>query len=654
MSEAGRVLSWSKAPWHAALAPSLPLDPRLIGQLLQHISTRVAVVDRDLRYVWANDQALGFMGLPAEQVIGHHLSEVLDPGLYRSFVPLFERLFAGESLHLEGWVDYERQGRRYREQDLVPYVDEHGQVALVVVCGLDHTEALLSEQQLADKLAEKQRQLKASEALKAAVFDHALAALVSTDHTGRIVEFNPAAEAMFGWQRAQALGAKVGELLIPERHRRAYWNDIPEMLGRRVELEARRADGREFPIEMVMWRTESDGTVFFTASFADLSERYEAARQIERQREALRQGEKLTMMGSLLAGVAHELNNPLAVAMGRALLLQERAADRPDLLLEARRIHDATDRCARIVRTFLNMARSRPADRQPVDLNQVVRGAAEMLGYAYRSGGVVLDLSLDPALPEFSGDPDQLCQVVLNLLVNAQHAVSMAPAPRAVRVSTSCDGPVLRLQVDDSGPGVPPDVAARLFEPFYTTKAEGLGTGLGLSVSRSVAREHGGDLVLGDRSPLGGASFQLVLNAPVTTSAPTPAPVEVPEDDDTPSTRVLVVDDESEIGSMVRDMLESGGHEVATAESGAVALALLDHARFDAVLCDLRMPDMDGHALWREIALRHPHLARRVLFTTGDTLSAEAHETLMVSGCGSLDKPFTKAELLRRVAGIVG
>jgi len=653
MSEAGRVLSWSKEPWHASLAPTLPLDPRLMSQLLQHISTRVAVVDRGLRYVWANAQALAFMGLPESEVIGHHMSEVLDPALYGSFVPIFERLFAGESLHLEGWVDYARQGRRYREQDLVPYVDEAGEVVLVVVCGLDHTEALVSEQQLAEKLAEKQRQLKASEALKAAVFDNALAALVSTDHTGSIVEFNPAAEAMFGWRRADALGRKVGELLIPERHRRTYWNEIPAMLGRRVELEARRADGREFPIEMVMWRTEADGTVFFTASFADLSERYEAARQIERQREALRQGEKLTMMGSLLAGVAHELNNPLAVAMGRALLLQERAADRPDLVLEARRIHDATDRCARIVRTFLNMARSRPADRQPVDLNQVVRGAAEMLGYAYRSSGVDLALALDPALPEFSGDPDQLCQVVLNLLVNAQHAVSMAPAPRVVRVSTASQGQAVWLQVDDSGPGVPPDVAARLFEPFFTTKAEGLGTGLGLSVSRSVAREHGGDLVLGDRSALGGASFRLTLTAPEQAPARLPEPL-LPAGDEPACTRVLVVDDESEIGSMVRDMLESGGHEVATAESGAVALALLDHARFDAVLCDLRMPDMDGRALWREIARRHPHLARRVLFTTGDTLSPEAHETLMVSGCASLDKPFTKAELLRRVAGIVG
>ncbi|ARN22429.1 PAS domain-containing hybrid sensor histidine kinase/response regulator [Piscinibacter gummiphilus] len=649
MSEAGRVLSWSKAPWHASLAPTLPLDPRLMSQLLQHIATRVAVVDRDLRYVWANAQALAFMELPEEEVIGHHLSEVLDPALYESFVPLFERLFAGESLHLEGWVDYERQGRRYREQDLVPYVDEEGEVVLVVVCGLDHTEARIGELQL----AEKQRQLKASEALKAAVFDNALAALVSTDHTGSIVEFNPAAETMFGWRRADVIGRKVGELLIPERHRRTYWNEIPGMLGRRVELEARRADGREFPIEMVMWRTEADGTVFFTASFADLSERYAAARQIEQQREALRQGEKLTMMGSLLAGVAHELNNPLAVAMGRALLLQERAADRPDLVQEARRIHDATDRCARIVRTFLNMARSRPADRQPVDLNQVVRGAAEMLGYAYRSSGVDLALALDPALPEFSGDPDQLCQVVLNLLVNAQHAVSMAPAPRVVRVSTASDGPTVRLQVDDSGPGVPPDVAARLFEPFFTTKAEGVGTGLGLSVSRSVAREHGGDLVLGDPSALGGASFRLTLAAPEQVIAAQPEPPEAAGDEPA-CTRVLVVDDESEIGSMVRDMLESGGHEVATAESGAVALALLDHARFDAVLCDLRMPDMDGRALWREIARRHPHLARRVLFTTGDTLSAEAHETLMVSGCASLDKPFTKAELLRRVAGIVG
>ena len=178
----------------------------------------------------------------------------------------------------------EEASRAVADVEVVEVVVPHGragEVVLVVVCGLDHTEARIGELQL----AEKQRQLKASEALKAAVFDNALAALVSTDHTGSIVEFNPAAETMFGWRRADVLGRKVGELLIPERHRRTYWNEIPGMLGRRVELEARRADGREFPIEMVMWRTEADGTGINTGKERGFGLRYGIGGQLGLTRE---------------------------------------------------------------------------------------------------------------------------------------------------------------------------------------------------------------------------------------------------------------------------------------------------------------------------------------------------------------------------------
>jgi two-component system NtrC family sensor kinase len=366
MNQNAREFSWSTLRWDGQ-GPTLPAlgDPALTRLLLEHISTRVAIVGRDRRYRYANREALRFMGLASGEVIGHHMSDVLDDGVYRSFVPIFERLFAGESLELRGWVDYQRQGRRYREQVLMPYAADGGAPDCVIVCGLDHTEQRLSEEQL----AEKQAQLRVSEALKGAIFDHALAALISTDAAGRVVEFNPSAEAMFGCDRAEAVGRPAVEIVIPERHRAAYpsgrvWDETgqaPITLGRRVELQGRRGDGSEFPMEMVLFRTHAEGIEFYTASITDLSERRNATLQIERQREALRQSEKLTAMGSLLAGVAHELNNPLAIVMGRATLLEEKCETLPELRREAQRIHDAAQRCGRIVRTFLNMARSRPA-----------------------------------------------------------------------------------------------------------------------------------------------------------------------------------------------------------------------------------------------------------------------------------------------------
>ena len=501
-------------------------------------------------------------------------------------------------------------------------------------------------------------------ALRSSVVDHALAAIVTTDQDGRVVDWNPAAEAMFGHPREQAIGRGVGELIVPPRLRGALQDVMarvreggePQLAGRRLEVQALRADGTEFPVEMVVSHVQLEGRTLYSAFIVDTTARVEAAQQIERQREALRQSEKLSAMGSLLAGVAHELNNPLAIVMGRASLLEDKT-EGSALQADARRIREAAERCGRIVRTFLNMARQRPAERRHMQLNDLARAAADMLGYTLRSHGVDLQLALAEPLPEVSVDSDQVGQVVLNLLVNAQQALSVRDGERRVRVSTGVDrlpgvpGGTVWLRVADNGPGVPAEARERIFEPFFTTKAEGIGTGLGLAVSRSLAREHGGELSLDEASDLGGASFCLRL--PLLQGAGSDDHPPHADPHDHLAARLLVVDDEAEIADLIRSMLESAGYDVSVAESGAVALELIDMARFDAVVSDLRMPDMDGAALWREIKARQPHLARRMLFVTGDTLSPGARQFLGETQCDSLDKPFSKTDLLERVAALL-
>jgi PAS domain S-box-containing protein len=641
-----------------------PLPPELMSALLDNITARVAVVGRDHCFIYANREALEFYGRPAEQVIGQHLSSVLGEVAYSGYLPWAERLFNGDTLRWQGWVEYPTRGRRFLQETMVPFAPAGAEVQGIVVFGRDHTELKLREEQI----AEQHGQLQASEALKAAIVDHALAALISTDGQGRIVEFNPAAEAMFGRRRADVMGRSVSEVIMPERYRAPHEAGIRRMesggearvLGKRMELHALRADGTEFPIEMVLWRTNVGGTGYYTASLVDVTERFNAAQQIERQRDALRQSEKLTAMGSLLAGVAHELNNPLAIVMGRASLLEEKCDD-PNLRADVQRIREAAERCGRIVRTFLNMARSKPPTRESVSLNDLTRAAAEMLSYSYRSHGVEMKLHLADELPSVKADGDQIGQIVLNLLVNAQQALAGgagdAGGERRVHLETGVEArrenrePRVWLRVSDNGPGVPPELRDKLFEPFFTTKPEGIGTGLGLAVSRSLARDHGGDLTLEPTSQQGGATFRLNLpisGEPVQESAPLPL-----QEADVLQSRLLVVDDEPEIAELMRDMLEGAGYEVATAESGAVAMALLETARFDAVVSDLHMPDMDGATLWREVERQHPLLARRMLFVTGDTLSPGAREFLREAHCVGLDKPFTKADLLAAVAQLL-
>jgi two-component system NtrC family sensor kinase len=633
------------------------LDPQMLRGIFDAMPSRVAVVGRDGRYRFLNRELLQFLGQPADALVGRHLRDVMGPANYARYAPHVERLFEGEPFTWEGWTDYPAIGARYVQHHWMPYrPDPAGEVQAMIAFGRDLTELKRQETRLAAQLAA----LEQTEALKSAIVDHALTAVVVADVDDTIVEFNPAAVAMFGSPREQVIGRRMADTVIPPRLRDAYRRgmqrlaegDPDRVLGQRIQRIAQRADGTEFAVEAVLWRVEVDGRTYFTASITDRSEARAAAEQIERQREQLRQSEKLAAMGSLLAGVAHELNNPLAIVMGRASLLEDKVSD-PAHADDARRIREAAERCGRIVRAFLNMARRKPAERRAVRLNDLARAAVELVGYTLRSHGITLELALAEGLPEVEADPDQIGQVVLNLIVNAQQALAGATGARQIAVRSGRGPASVWLGVADSGGGVEPALRERIFEPFFTTKGEGLGTGLGLSVSRGIARAHGGDLVVDD-APGGGAQFTLTLplsGSAVAAGAAAGADAEAA--DAGGAARILVVDDEAEITELVRAMLESAGYDVVTAESGAVALALLQEVRVDAIVSDLRMPDVDGAGLWRAVSARHPALAQRMLFVTGDTLSPGAQQFLASTRCQALDKPFGKAELLAALQSLL-
>lgn len=367
---------------------------------------------------------------------------------------------------------------------------------------------------------ELQRLQRSSEARKSAIMDHALEAMVSTDAQGRILDFNPAAEAMFGRQLAEVRGADAATLLVPERARDAFRHDLQRLgnqasasnQGQRQQLQVLRADGSELSVEMVLWRSEFEGEVHVTASLVDISERLAAREEIERQRDSLRQSEKLSAMGLLLANIAHELNNPMAIVLGRAALLEAKASGSP-LAAEASTIREAADRCGRIVKTFLSMAKGRPLQRQPVRLAELVRAATDLLAHSLRAERVELDIAVDADLPELQADPDRIGQLLLNLLVNALQALAQQPGPRRLSISASCELGQLWLRIEDNGPGIAEAQREQLFQPFFTTKGEG--TGLGLALSRSVAREHGGELrLLPPSEAWPGARFELRLPLP--------------------------------------------------------------------------------------------------------------------------------------------
>jgi signal transduction histidine kinase len=376
--------------------------------------------------------------------------------------------------------------------------------------------------------------------------------------------------------------------------------------------------------------------------------RAEAA--LQRQAAALAQTEKLAAMGSLLAGVAHELNNPLAVVVGYTHLLRRglegAQAER------ATKISSAAERCARIVKNFLALARQRPPERQWVHLDELVEEALELVNYSLNASGieVVLDLAAD--LPALWADPHQLHQVMVNLITNAQQALrERPPGQRRLLIGVAMhDERTACVEVVDTGPGIPAEIVSRIFEPFFTTKPPGEGTGLGLSLCRGIVESHGGTMRL--HTDVGrGTVFRIELpitRGPVATAA-------VPEEAPTRpgvGTRLLVVDDETALGAMIAEMLTTQGHRVDVVTDGQQALEKLAACRYDVVLSDLRMPGLDGPGLYAEVQKRHPGQERRFVFITGDTFTGGTAEFLERSGVPSLAKPFTLEEIARAVAQI--
>jgi PAS domain S-box-containing protein len=469
---------------------------------------------------------------------------------------------------------------------------------------------------------------------------------------GRYCYLNPAAVAMLGYPSADAI---VGGFVLDYIH-----PDDRELVHARMtqttqtggspsgECRMLRADGSVFVIELHGIRLDFDGKPSNVVLGHDVTQRHEVFARMA-------MADRMLTVGTLAAGVAHEINNPLAYIGTNIDVL---AAELPVLLNHGRPrltsddfhglvtdVREGVARVSGIVRDLLALSRQGDETRRPVDVVAVLALSIKMAHNELRHRARIVQ-SYPDAVPLVDADASKLGQVFLNLLLNAAQAIAEGGVDQnEVRICAHASDRGVVVEIEDTGMGIPPNVMPRIFDPFFTTKARGVGTGLGLSISHQIVRSMGGEITV--ESTLGrGSTFRVTLPTS-TVQRPTDA-VDV-EEAQALTARVLVIDDEVAVGRSLR-LLLAPENDVIAVTSGQDALSRLAAGeRFDAILCDLMMPDISGIELYNRLAHVAPDYQERIIFMTGGAFTQQARDFLAKLDRPHLDKPFTEGQLRRAI-----
>jgi PAS domain S-box-containing protein len=503
-----------------------------------------------------------------------------------------------------------------------------------------------------------------NQARNSAMLESAPDAIVTIDQEGKIFGWNPAAEKLFGYRRAAVLGKEMAGLIIPpalrEGHRKGLGRYLASgatsVLGRRTEMTALRADGTVFPVEVSIARIAHDGPPIFTIFIRDITER----KHVEDQ---LRQIQKMDSIGHLAGGVAHDFNNLLAVIQGYLYIVLEGG----DLSAETRsnlsHALGATERGANLTRQLLLFSRKQPAQLQSLCLKEAIGNLAKLLR---RIIGEDIRLQIDSQsrLPRVEADPGMMEQVVMNLVVNSRDAMPKGglltittaqvtvDSQQALRNPRARTGEFVRLSVQDTGCGIPPEILPRVFEPFFTTKCAGKGTGLGLATVFGIVSQHRGWIEVESRMGKG-----TVVKVYLPASAQ-PAARGKNEKDRITLRRgagtILLVEDDASVRGLTRILLEEQGYRVLEAGSGVEALSVWeDHqCQIDLLFTDMILPDgFTGRELAKELKARKPGL--KVIYTSGYALDLDGTGLILREGLNFLQKPAKPEKIIQTVQDLL-
>ncbi len=492
--------------------------------------------------------------------------------------------------------------------------------------------------------------VQSSEARYRTIFANASDMVLILDTDWRIVSGNQRSVQILNVTPDDLVGQPLQRWCLPQE-----WPTIAQALQRVARglpqppftISLQHSAYESATIELNAQRLDADDQTRIVCIGRDLTER----RRLEQQ---LIQSDKLSALGQLVAGVAHELNNPLTSISGYAQLLLRNRTLNDEVRADLEQIRQQAERAGRIVRNLLMFAREHKPERLATQINEVIQSTLALQVYQLRVDNITVQLDLDPELPSTVADPHQLQQVLLNLITNARQAMNERGSgilTIRTRRHEAADGRYIEISISDNGVGIPAQYLDKVFNPFFTTKPVGQGTGLGLSICYGIIQEHQGQIWIESREGVGTTVF---IRLPIIeTSVGVPAPSSAAADTESgPQQRVLVVDDEESVLRMLQRLLGELGHQTTVVSDVDSALRELATRPYDLVITDLRMPQKSGFDLSEEIRRLYPHLAERIIFISGDTLSTlKPHQKEQLHG-RLLSKPFSipqLAELLRNL-----
>jgi PAS domain S-box-containing protein len=584
-----------------------------------------------------------------ELVVGDSMLTYSNPADRNAFIANARRCLQGEAIRHERPITYPSGRTIWYEVAYTPVVQAgDGTISGLTFSGLDVTARKQTELALAHR-----------EAQLAGIIDSAMDAIITVDAEQRVVRFNRAAEQVFGCTAADVLGQPL-DRFIPSELRTAHRQHIPAFgetgVTRRSMhspgvLEALRADGTHFPIEASISQITVEGERFYTVILRDISQRHELEAQ-------LLHAQKLESVGQLAGGVAHDFNNLLTVIGGITELMREELPGGHPLQADLAEVSLTTERAVALTRQLLAFARRQVLAPHVLDLNELLQEAAPLL---HRLLGedveIILDLRPGPILVR--ADPNQLQQVLINLAVNARDAM---PDGGYLRISTrlitdvdevddapgGISTPVARITVQDTGTGMSPEVQARVFEPFYTTKAPGQGTGLGLATSYGIVTQHNGRITVSSRV---GEGSTFTISLPITDAQLEARAPHIAADMPGGSETIMLVEDELAVRTFVERVLRGLGYVVLSAANGLEALRLARHdTSIDLLVTDMVMPELSGPALVARLTSERPTL--RVIYMSANSERAIPSGEPAV-GVHLLQKPFPISTLARLVRAVL-